>query len=96
MEKTRVIRFRLGEHLYSYIFDLVIEMKKHDERWNISEFLRMIISYFLMAQMMGDINKPFWQVKKEFMAYTDTYFPPKSKKRLNRAQKRPRRQSLIE
>jgi len=94
VEKTRVIRFRMNEQMYDYIYDLVLEMRKSNDRWNISEFLRMIISYFLMAHMMGEIRKPFWQVKDEFIKYANTYFPPKRKS--SKAQKRPRRQKLLE
>jgi hypothetical protein len=80
-EKTRVIRFRINEQMYSYINELVIEMKKLDSRWTISEFLRMIISYFLMAHMLGELKKPFYEVKREFTEWANSYYPPKGKKK---------------
>jgi hypothetical protein len=81
MRKTRIIRFRLEDTMYNYIRDLVTEMRKHDQRWNISEFLRMVIGYFLMAYILGELKKPYWKIREEFVNYAGTYFPPKSDKK---------------
>lgn len=79
MEKSKIIRFRVNEPLYNYLKRLTNEMRKYDERWTLSEFIRMVLSYFLMAHMLGELKKPFWQIKKEFLDYAKTYYPPKEK-----------------
>lgn len=55
--------------MYAYMNDLVKEMRKVNPSWNMSELLRMIIQYFFMAHMMGEIKKPFLDVKNDFMDF---------------------------
>lgn len=55
--------------MYDYMNDLVKEMRMINPSWNMSELLRMIIQYFFMAHMMGELKKPFIEIKKDFMQY---------------------------
>jgi len=74
-KKSKVIRFRVNPQMDSYLKDLTNEMKALNPDWNKSELIRCIIQYFMMAQMMGQISKPFEQVKKDFNEFLSTTQP---------------------
>lgn len=66
MKKTRFIGIRIEEQLYKFMNSVVIELKKYDSNFSMSDLVRNIIYYFFMAYTLGEWNKTLPELRKEF------------------------------
>jgi hypothetical protein len=65
MYKNKKVIFRVNEKLYTFISDF-----SRSNGLEISELMRNIVTYFFMSWIMGDIKKPYNQLREEFIEST--------------------------